>query len=40
MLTAMTAVDNIIKGIASKENIWKINAEEEYLEEKKADREY
>jgi len=36
MLTAMTAVDNIIKGITSKQNIWKINAEEEYAEERKA----
>jgi len=32
MLTAMTAVDNIIGGITSKENIWKINTEEEYHE--------
>ena len=32
MLTAMTAVDNIVKGITSKENIWQINTEEEYHE--------
>lgn len=34
MLTAMTSVDNIINGIKSKENIWAINTEEEYHEEK------
>ena len=34
MLTAMTAVENIENGITSKENIWNINAEEEYHEEK------
>ena len=34
MLTAMTAVENIKNGIKSKENLWKINAEEEYHEEK------
>ncbi|MDO5970430.1 NAD(P)/FAD-dependent oxidoreductase [Flavivirga aquimarina] len=34
MLTAMTAVNNIINGITSKENIWKINVEETYHEEK------
>lgn len=35
MLTAMQAVQNIQKGITSKENIWAINTEEEYHEEKK-----
>ena len=35
MLTAMQAVQNIKKGILSKENIWSINTEEEYHEEKK-----
>ena len=35
MLTAMAAVDNIISGNQSKENIWDINTEEEYHEEKK-----
>ena len=35
MLTAMTAVDNIACGIATKENIWKVNTEEEYHETKK-----
>lgn len=34
MLTAMTAVENIMKGVESKENLWEINAEEEYHEEK------
>lgn len=34
MLTAMTAVQNIIQGIKSRENIWNINTEMEYHEEK------
>lgn len=34
MLTAMTAVDNIVNNISSKENIWAVNTEEEYHEEK------
>ncbi len=34
MLTAMTAVDNLIDGVATKENIWEINTEMEYHEEK------
>ena len=34
MLTAMAAVENIISGNQSKENIWDINTEEEYHEEK------
>ncbi len=34
MLTAMTAVDNIVDGVASKDNIWSINTETEYHEEK------
>ena len=33
MLTAMTAVDNIIAGIEDKENVWSINTEMEYHEE-------
>ena len=33
MLTAMMAVENIINDETSKENIWNINAEEEYHEE-------
>ncbi|WP_343746080.1 NAD(P)/FAD-dependent oxidoreductase [Chitinophaga sp.] len=36
MLTAMTAVDNIIQGVASRDNIWDINTEQEYHEEKQA----
>lgn len=35
MLTAMVAVDNIIDGISTKDNIWSINTEQEYHEEKK-----
>ena len=34
MLTAMTAVDNILAGISSKANLWSINTEMEYNEEK------
>jgi len=34
MLTAMAAVDNIIKGVMSKKNLWQVNAEEDYHEEK------
>lgn len=33
MLTAMIAVDNITKNIISKENIWDVNTEQEYIEE-------
>lgn len=36
MLTAMVAVDNIAAGITSKANIWSINTEQEYHEEKGA----
>jgi protoporphyrinogen oxidase len=32
MLTAMQAVDNIIKGVESKDAIWAVNAEEDYHE--------
>jgi protoporphyrinogen oxidase len=35
MLTAMTAVDNIIAGIREKDNVWSINTEMEYHEEEK-----
>jgi len=35
MLTAMTAVENIVNGITSKDNIWAINTEMEYHEESK-----
>jgi protoporphyrinogen oxidase len=34
MLTAMVAVDNIIAGVEGKDNIWSINTEQEYHEEK------
>jgi hypothetical protein len=34
MLTAMAAVENIIRGRKTKENIWEINTEEDYHEEK------
>lgn len=34
MLTAMTAVDNILAGRTDKTNLWEINTEEEYHEEK------
>jgi protoporphyrinogen oxidase len=34
MLTAMTAVDNIIAGNLDKESLWQINTEQEYHEEK------
>lgn len=34
MLTAMTAVDNIVAGARDKKNIWEINTEMEYHEEK------
>lgn len=30
MLTAMTAVDNIINNVSSKDNIWEINTEQDY----------
>jgi 2-polyprenyl-3-methyl-5-hydroxy-6-metoxy-1,4-benzoquinol methylase len=33
MLTAMTAVDNIVTGVTGKENIWKVNTELGYHEE-------
>lgn len=36
MLTAMTAVDNIIAGYTGKENIWEINTEQEYHETKQS----
>jgi len=34
MLTAMTAVENLLNGVSSKDNIWAINTETEYHEEK------
>ena len=35
MLTAITAVENIVNGVTTKDNIWSINTEMEYHEEKK-----
>jgi len=34
-LTAMTAVENIINDVVTKDNIWAINTEMEYHEEAK-----
>ena len=34
MLTAMAAVDNIINNITDKSNIWQVNSEKDYHEEK------
>jgi protoporphyrinogen oxidase len=36
MLTAITAVENIVNGVLSKDNIWAINTEMEYHEEKES----
>ena len=36
MLTAMTAVENIVNDVKSKDNIWSVNVEMEYHEEKKS----
>lgn len=33
MLTAMIAVENIINGVKTKDNIWAVNLDEEYIEE-------
>ena len=35
MLVAMVAVDNILEGRTDKQNLWEVNAEQEYHEEKK-----
>ena len=32
MLTAITAVENIINNVDSKDNIWSVNTDQEYLE--------
>ena len=34
MLTAMTAVDNIVGNVRSRANLWDLNTESEYHEEK------
>jgi protoporphyrinogen oxidase len=39
MLTAMTAVDNILEGRTDKSNIWAVNTEMDYHEEKAAEKE-
>jgi len=36
MLTAMAAVENILAGVTTKENIWTINTEMDYQEETQA----
>ena len=36
VLTAMTAVDNIVAGRRDRSNIWDVNAEQEYHEDRKA----
>ena len=38
MLTAMVAVDNIAAGVTAKANLWAINTEQEYHEEKAAEK--
>ncbi len=38
MLTAMTAVDNILDGVRSRDNLWALNTEQEYHEEKREDK--
>lgn len=34
MLTAMMAVENILAGVTSKQNLWEVNTEQEYHEQK------
>ena len=36
MLTAMVAVDNIVAGVDARDNLWTLNTEQEYHEEKSA----
>lgn len=36
MLTALAAVENIVSGVTTKDNIWEVNTEAEYHEEKTA----
>jgi protoporphyrinogen oxidase len=38
MLAAMVAVDNIVNGVRDRENLWSLNTEQEYHEEKKDER--
>ena len=37
MLTAMQAVENILRGKTGKDNIWSINTEQDYHEQKSGD---
>ena len=34
MLTAMVAVDNIVAGVTDKDNLWAVNTEQDYHEER------
>jgi hypothetical protein len=34
MLAAMVAVDNVVAGVSSRENIWAVNTEDQYHEQK------
>ena len=36
MATSFEAVDNLVSGVKTKDNIWNVNTEQEYHEEKKA----
>jgi hypothetical protein len=38
MLTAMTAVENMVQEVTTKDNIWSINNEMEYHKRKKSPR--
>ena len=35
MATAFEAVDDVLKGVTDKTNVWNVNTEQEYHEEKK-----
>jgi len=35
MVTAFEAVSNIVNGVSDKTNVWNVNTEQEYHEEKK-----
>jgi hypothetical protein len=37
MLTAMQAVENVLTGVTTKDNIWSINTEQDYHEQKSGD---
>jgi protoporphyrinogen oxidase len=39
MLTAMQAVENVLKGVVDKANLWQINTDQEYHEEKTSEDE-